>query len=462
MSKSKKKKDKMYNVLKFTLNEIVEAKFNLHDVDIDKHTLDEQYNLMFDQFKLMNNEEENSERRFVDEIILVEAKNKENKNLEKLLREGFKYNGVHYVRSGKSQSQAKDGITIFVKRELFEAALERTQLGVKINKAVISKYEAYRNLVFSSCTPIREEKLPYIVIVDEYTKVIENQPIEYATEEIKTYFSKRKDKNVQKSERQILKGTTNVKLSPFDGFGVHTKEISLKWSKWLGLEDKPTPAFQIRLPYLKGMSVEAPIKEFYDELGVTQIQDVYGNWHDVENIDCIWNTSMFKGHSYFKKEFKFENVWDGYIKRLDKYGYKLGISKYAHHTSKITKYTRLNFQFLQCLDLWNEKYIHHRQQTEQSYDILSPYNQGKIIELAQYTIDLWKKIYSGDLFYTLKFLGIEDSEGYLSNGKYEEAILINKRMIHDPAVSIAITSKLKKSIDDAKFGKIYVKGFTIL
>ena len=459
MANSKKKKDKMYNVLKFDLGEIVESKFNLYDIDIEKHTLDEQYNLMFDQFKLMNGEEENSERRFMDEIVLVEAKNKESDDLKKILREGFKFNGNHYVRSGKSQSQAKDGITIFVKQKLFDEALERTQLGVKIKKAVISKYEAYRNLVYSSCTPIREEKLPYIVIVDEYTKIIENQPVEYATEETKTYFSKRKNKEVNKPERKILQGTTDVKLSPFDGFGVHTKEISLSWSKWLGLEDRPTPAFQIRLPYLKGMSVEAPIKEFYAEHGVTEIQDVYGNWHDVGKIDCIWNTSMFKGHSYFKKEFKFEEVWTEYIKRLYKYRYKVGISKYAHHTDNITKYTRLNFQFLQCLDLWNEKYIHHREHTEESFDILSPVNQGKIIELAQYTIDLWKKIYSGDLFYTLKFLGIEDSEGYLSNGKYEEAILINQRMIHDPAVSTAITSKLQKSIDDAKFGKIYSKGF---
>lgn len=40
-----------------------------------------------------------------------------------------------------------------------------------------------------------------------------------------------------------------------------------------------------------------------------------------------------------------------------KYEFKLGISKYSHHIKHLNKYTRMNFQYLQCLDLWNDKYV---------------------------------------------------------------------------------------------------------
>lgn len=58
----------------------------------------------------------------INELILVEAKhNKKRKpQLRQLLKYGFKYNSRHYVRFGKSASQAKDGITVFIDREFYD------------------------------------------------------------------------------------------------------------------------------------------------------------------------------------------------------------------------------------------------------------------------------------------------------------------------------------------------------
>ena len=145
---------------------------------------------------------------------------------------------------------------------------------------------------------------------------------------------------------------------------------------------------------------------------------------------------------------------------VNKYRYKLGISKYSHHIKHLNKYTRMNFQYLQCLDLWNPKYIDCFENGSMlDYDILDSNNDGKIIELAKYTTNLFEKIIKGDKFYTYKFMGINDTENYEPESKYLEAALVNDVMLKDPAVKQFIYRKLKKSIDEAKVGKIYCSGF---
>lgn len=120
----------------------------------------------------------------------------------------------------------------------------------------------------------------------------------------------------------------------------------------------------------------------------------------------------------------------------------------------------MNFQYLQCLDLWNEKFIDCFEKKDiVNYDILDSGNDGKIITLAKYTTSLFEKIIKGDKFYTYKFMGINDTDGYESDSKYLEAALVNDIMLKDPAVKQFIYRKLKKAIDEAKVGKIYCSGF---
>ena len=120
----------------------------------------------------------------------------------------------------------------------------------------------------------------------------------------------------------------------------------------------------------------------------------------------------------------------------------------------------MNFQYLQCLDLWNDKYVKcYTDKTKKDYDILDSKNDGKIIKLAKYTTNMYEKIIKGDKFYTYKFMGITDTEDYEPESKYLEAALVNDVMLKDPAVKQFIYRKLKKSIDEAKVGKIYCSGF---
>lgn len=382
---------------------------------------------------------------------------KQEKDLRHILDKGFSYNGIHYTRFGKSASQGKDGITAFVCDSMFHELYMITQMDIEIEECVISKYEAQRCLPFSSCTLI-SDYMPNIVIIGEYEKTLEHQLIKYVVEREKEFTDKETGKRKKYKSREIEEGYKDLKLSPFDGCGCHEREFMENVSAQLGL-DYHVIGTQVRLPFVKGYSVYVPFREILREFGHEYIIDIYGHEHHIDTIDCIWNISMFKGHKIFKEKYGC-NAWIEYMNTIYKYKFKLGISKYSHHMKHLNRYTRMNFQYLQCLDLWNPKYIDYYENKKAGcYDILDSNNDGKIIKLAKYTTHLFEKIITGEKFYTYKFMGITDTEDYEPESKYLEAILVNDVMLKDPAVKQFIYRKLKKAIDEAKVGKIYCSGF---
>ena len=448
-----------YTLVKVPIKELIKQNFNAtvsRDDEVNKEYLIKQGDSpLFDQIERLRGKSSSH----VNEIVLVVAKKnpKQEKDLRYILDNGFIYNGVHYSRFGKSASQGKDGITAFVCDSIFEELYMITQMDIEIDECVISKYEAQRCLPFSSCTLIKDY-MPNIVIIGEYQKTLHNQMIKYVVERDKEFIDKETGKKKKYKSREIEEGYKDLNISPFDGCGCHEQEFMENVSEQLGLEYNAIGT-QVRLPFVKGYSVYVPFKTILKEWGYEYITDIYGNKHHIETIDCIWNISMFKGHKLFKEKYG-SDAWKEYMKTIHKYKFKLGISKYSHHIKHLNKYTRSNFQYLQCLDLWNPKYIDYYENKEVGdYDILDSQNDGKIIKLAKYTTNLFEKIIKGEKFYTYKFMGITDTEDYEPESKYLEAALVNDIMLKDPAVKQFIYRKLKKSINEAKVGKIYCSGF---
>lgn len=210
---------------------------------------------------------------------------------------------------------------------------------------------------------------------------------------------------------------------------------------------------------MKGYSVFAPFRAFFQEMGITEITDIYGHTHTINEIDCIWNVTMFKGHKLFKDAYG-DDAFHAYINVLQKYHYKLGISKYSHHTKDLNLMAKMNFQYLQCLDLWNPEYIrHYEERANAPFDSLNPETAGKIVRLAGYSTDLFEKIIKGDKFYTYKFLGMTDTDEPGSEIPYIEALRISEEMLNDIAIRRYLHQKLTKAIKQMKLGKIYISGF---
>lgn len=169
---------------------------------------------------------------------------------------------------------------------------------------------------------------------------------------------------------------------------------------------------------------------------------------------------MFKGFGLFKEKYG-NNAIDEYFKVLNKYEFKFGISKYSHHTNHINIMARMNFQYLQCLDLINPKYVEHYKKLwsheDDSYDILDEKNDGKIIKLAKYSTNLLEKIIGGNKFHMMKFLGATDSSMFELLNNYIKAVYINDVMLKDPCIKKMIIKKCKKLISEMKLGKIYCR-----
>lgn len=448
-----------YTLVKIPIRELIKQNFSAivsREKEIEEEYLIAQGDSpLFDQIERLRGKFSSH----IGEIILVVAKKnpKQEKDLRHILDKGFTYNGIHYTRFGKSASQGKDGITAFVCDSIFDELYMITQMDIEIDECVISKYEAQRCLPFSSCTLIRDY-MPNIVIIGEYEKTLQNQLIKYVVEREKEFVDKETGKTKKYKSREIEEGYKDLKISPFDGCGCHEYGFMENVSAQLGL-DYNVIGTQVRLPFVKGYSVYVPFRQILKEWGYEYIIDIYGTKHHINMVDCIWNISMFKGHKIFKEKYG-DNAWVEYMNTVRKYKFKLGISKYSHHVKHLNKYTRMNFQYLQCLDLWNQKYIDaYESKSVNDYDILDSNNDGKIVTLAKYTTSLFEKIIKGDKFYTYKFMGIMDTDGYEPESKYLEAALINDVMLKDPAVKQFIYRKLKKSIDEAKVGKIYCSGF---
>lgn len=453
------KKSIQYTLVKIPLKELIKQDFNA-TVSREKE-ISEEYLIIQGDSPLFNQIERLRGKfsSYINEIILVVAKKnpEQEKDLKYILDKGFTYNGVHYSRFGKSASQGKNGITAFVCDDIFDELYMITQMDVKIDECVISKYEAQRCLVFSSCTLIKDY-MPNIVIIGEYEKTLQNQLIKYVVEKENEFIDKQSGKKKKYKSREIEEGTKDLKISPFDGCGCHEYGFMENVSAQLGL-DYNAIGTQVRMPFIKGYSVYVPFRQILKEWGYEYITDIYGAKHHISMVDCIWNISMFKGHKIFKEKYG-SHAWIEYMNTFRKYEFKLGISKYSHHVKHLNKYTRMNFQYLQCLDLWNQKYIDaYENKSMDRYDILDSNNDGKIITLAKYTTALFEKIIKGDKFYTYKFMGVMDTSDYESESKYLEAALINDVMLKDPAIKQFIYRKLKKSIEEAKVGKIYCSGF---
>ncbi len=453
------KKSIQYTLVKIPLKELIKQDFNA--TVIREKEISEEYLIIQGDSPLFNQIERLRGKfsSYINEIILVVAKKnpEQEKDLKYILDKGFTYNGVHYSRFGKSASQGKDGITAFVCDDIFDELYMITQMDVKIDECVISKYEAQRCLVFSSCTLIKDY-MPNIVIIGEYEKTLQNQLIKYVVEKENEFIDKQSGKKKKYKSREIEEGTKDLKISPFDGCGCHEYGFMENVSAQLGL-DYNAIGTQVRMPFIKGYSVYVPFRQILKEWGYEYITDIYGAKHHISMVDCIWNISMFKGHKIFKEKYG-SHAWIEYMNTFRKYEFKLGISKYSHHVKHLNKYTRMNFQYLQCLDLWNQKYIDaYENKSMDRYDILDSNNDGKIITLAKYTTALFEKIIKGDKFYTYKFMGVMDTSDYEPESKYLEAALINDVMLKDPAVKQFIYRKLKKSIEEAKVGKIYCSGF---
>ncbi|MGJ7044630.1 RNA dependent RNA polymerase [Thermoanaerobacterium thermosulfurigenes] len=416
------RKRRMYSIYQISINHLGK------DVNDNKIQIGE--NLITELIQAIKHKEYNEyDENFIPELVYLVINDNSEKTQEKLKNidiNGFEINGIKYKRLGKSPAMTRTGRIAFVDETLKEQLEELIMLGKHVDKAVISKYEAYRGLSFSTClfSPVVPRN---VCIIDEYKTKI--------NEYVKTI-----------KDNQIVEGNFDVETTLWDGMGVHDPKWGKKIAKSLDIPYTPV-GYQIRMfPSIKGMSYEFDFKAFYKEKGISTITDIYDKTWNIDELDAIWNTSMFKFWKYFTS-------WNEFIELREKYYAplnmdKIGIAKWVIPSSRAEKYSKTSYQYLQSLAL-----------------------SGKdVIDLASYTKELVENVYKGDVDYTLAFLGLisrskneDETELEINNkilaGKMYTALQLNPELIFkDPYFKSFIKKQLQRTIDEMKLGRLYIEG----
>ena len=261
---------------------------------------------------------------FISEIVFLDTERNHNSDkLKSILSNGIIVYERPYAFFGKSSSQSRNGILVFILNNLADKINEYITLGkIPQGDQVISKFESYKGLCLSSAKFVNV--VPRIAIIENPKKIILER-IKYLDENDKP---------------QVGKQPVDVEL--WDGMGIHTKSYGQRVAEALKLDYTPA-AMQIRLlPYTKGLSIEMPYQEYFLEQGIKEITDVFGDKHYINDIDMILTSSMCKGWQWFDSA-------EEYMSLRQKYFNPIGIVKVSEPSDMADKYTKTSYQYLQVL-----------------------------------------------------------------------------------------------------------------
>lgn len=421
----------LYIVRKFKLQLLINSDFNLTLTKEEEREflISQQDNLLFRQIRIITN----NNNKYNPYIIFVDIHGAKNHQAElsELVKNGFIYNKRRYIISERSASMTRNSILSFVDISIESKLNKAVTMDLKIKKTVISKYQAYRGLMLSSCHAI-ENWYPKFIVVPDHMKIIENQNVKYVIDKQVKYV----DKNTQEDkiwiQKDIKEGIRDIKINAFDGCGIHHPDITKYIKDYLHIQEQPT-TIMIRIPYGKGVSHEMNYTQFFNERGIKYIKDIWGVEHSVDDVMIIMTESMFKGYKYFNNTGTIED-WNNYWRLFKKYNHAIGIAKWNFSLEEEPLYTRANYQILQDLNL--------------SYD--------QFALLAKDSIDWAERIIEGDVLYTYCFLGLTVNKHKPLND-YTRAILKNQEMMKERVIREYLINLLKKYIDEMKCGKLWLK-----
>lgn len=254
-------------------------------------------------------------------------------------------NGQHrYVAFERSASMSRKCRISFIREDFFERVSERIMLGMSIENCQLAKLYAYNGLMLTSGFRIDD-----MSIWDEKRVVIVGNPVSPVYEvNVITAEDDGSDDAVRKYNR--VQEKTDIEVLEFDGEGLISKEYSGKIDKAFCGEHIHT-SFQIRMPYIKGVVHEVDFKEMFAELDVPIIVDIWGDKHNIEDVDLILTESMFKGLAWIKEN---NLAFAQFLERCKDYNHALYISGVSE--AEPQQFCELNYQFLNTADMTSDEF----------------------------------------------------------------------------------------------------------
>lgn len=368
-----------------------------------------------------------------------------------LAHSGFDLNGRHYVRLCAGSGQLRNNTITFIWDVMHQYVTEALYCGIKPEDLgesfSVSKWNAYVGLSESGMRFLKSA--PCVCVVSDYEEIKPNLPIDYIETE---RSSGRRNKQVNKTITRHYYDDEEIGFDPlnsFDGQGL----ADPKWMRQVALElgylrenggYVPSECI-LRAPWCKGLVATFDFKEYCCEHGVTIIEDIYGQQHNVNDIDVLLSASQFKMWKVYAKY----GGWPYHQESMKKYNLRWGVV--IANKERDDDYRALNYQYIQALDL----------------------DDGDIGCLCAHTEDLLTKLCSGSTEAVYRTLaGFSGGEGdYIGDdcnaapeppkpaaSLLQRAIAHNYDLLQDSYIQALIYREAESKFNGAKIGKLLCRG----
>lgn len=393
------------------LNKITNPELHISEIKSQIKRLKFEKNLSISRPKIKKLYEELDKYQFKKDYVCVVIDN--NKDYYKIYNNGFKINGITYRRLLGTTGGVKNNTIVFVNEKLLPELKRRIENGRDLTKQYTpAKLEAYNALVCSSSTPV---SMPNgVVVVHDCITHFKADVIELD------------DTGLDQPSMKYIKDK-DVELNDSDGYGLAMPQLMKRWGEEIG-ENFLLPGCVIRNSFCKGAVYPVDFQKFAKDHNISTITDVWGEVHDIEEIELVLTESMLK-------------LWDAYssiedyLKNCEENKYTFAITKASEE--ELENVRTMNYQFLQSYDFTDEQ----------------------IEELIAPTVDEIKGILSDDyrktILYT-KGIGLNESNIQHLDNSFATALMIEPEMKNDPYVKNQIYTMIKKRINDAKVGVLKV------
>ncbi|MER2060749.1 MAG: hypothetical protein ABTA16_18185, partial [Niallia sp.] len=361
---------------------------------------------------------------FVPEYITIVMES--NAHYKYLYKNKLKINGKYFRRFNSSASQARTSTVLFVEEKTADKLEKIIDNGRELSKELVpSKLNAYRGLAGSSTMTV---SAPRFCVVPDYE----------SPTEVKVNFVTETDKHL---DDDIEVQTRTEVFNRFDGQGIISVELATKWAEELGLDYIPAQ-WCLRNSFLKGMVCTFDIKKFIKEVnnGNSRIKTSYKDVDGKNRIVDLNDYDLIISESQFKLWDSWESVED-YEENCKLNGLQWGVS--LHSPKQDKDLLKMNYQFLQTLDL----------------------DESAIENVCSKFVDWITGVTSDDIYQTILFLlgdnlTEEKIGNYLENSDnhWIKALIYQPNLIHDKYIKKKVYDLVKRKIQHACLGEIYVDG----
>lgn len=404
-----------YEIFKIGTNKLKYSNWDLKIAEEEAFKYQELISLFEAQeFRIMANKILHKELKDIDfsKIFMQVVIDKNSDFARATGKKGVTVNSVNYKRFVGTTGGLKNNTLLFCNSQYIDQLNELCECKRNPNiKLVPAKYEAYKALTCSASQPICD---PHGILVVK----------DCITQYLADVISLDDGGDSKEPTREIIKDKP-LENNVSDGFNLCTIQYMQRIADSLGLDYIPGGVC-LRNAWLKGMLYPFPIYEFIEKYnnGNYMIEDIWGNVQDIRNCEMIVTESSLKLWSAYSSI-------NDYVNAYKECGYGFSVTKISPHT--LEEQRELNYQYLQ------------------SYE----FTQEDIEELCAPTIKYLKDALCGDYSSTIKFLGINENTDVNS---WQRALYTSKYMLGDPYIIDSTHRYIKKKMNDAKIGKLFVKG----